>query len=164
MINRFSMASTIFAVFALSCSSTMSSSDGGSADAGATADAGTGCPLTENTTATTTVNPAGCAALSRDTSTCQASRQAAGLSGYWLKFSCRVTLSKTTVAGAEVVQAQADGQPDYKSNYFATTHPCYEAYTGAIQNPNRIAAKSYAIDFPTAPNMTPQAMTGAVVG
>ena len=31
------------------------------------------------------------AVLSRDTGGCQAARQAAGLSGYWLRFSCRVT-------------------------------------------------------------------------
>jgi hypothetical protein len=118
------------------------------------------CTLADNTTATGTVNPNGCAVLDRDASACQAARQAAGLSGYWLKFSCRVTLSQS---GGNVV-ASADGQPDYKSNYFQTTDPCYETYAGGIQNPNHIVAQSYSVAFPTTPNTTAQPMSGAVVG
>jgi YHYH protein len=124
----------------------------------------TGCALAADTAATATVAPSGCAVLSRDTSSCVAARQAAGLSGYWLKFSCRVTLSKTTQSGVDLIQAQSDGQPDYKSNYFQTTDACHEDYTGAIQNPNLIAAKSYTVSFPLSPNTSSQAMHGAVVG
>ena len=120
-----------------------------------------GCTLTQDTTATSTVNPSGCAVLDRDTSACDASRAAAGLTGYWLKFSCRVTLSKT----ASAVSAQSDGQPDYKSNYFATSDACHETYTGGIQNPNQIAAQQYTVTFPTSPTMSAQSMNGtAVVG
>jgi hypothetical protein len=122
---------------------------------------GSGCTLTENTSATSTVNPAGCAVLSRDTSPCDASRAAAGITGYWRKFSCRVTLSMS----ASGVSAQADGRPDYPSNYFATSDACYETYTGGIQNPNQIAAQQYTLTFPASPTTTAQSMMGvAVVG
>ncbi len=119
------------------------------------------CTLNDHTTATSTVSPSGCAVLTRNTSDCDAARAAAGVTGYWLKFSCRVTLSQT--AGG--VNAVADGQPDYQSNYFDTSHACYENYTGGIQNPNEIAAQTYSLTFPTTPNMTAQSMMGtAVVG
>src|ERR1043165_560780 len=52
----------------------------------------TGCALAANTTATSTVN-AGCALLERDTSSCREAREEIGLSGFWLKFSCRVTIT-----------------------------------------------------------------------
>jgi hypothetical protein len=124
-------------------------------------DDGGECALTEGTTPTGTVHPNGCAVLSRDTSGCDAARAAAGLGGYWLRFSCRVTLTPT-VGG---VSAQADGQPDYRSNYFPTGDACYEAYTGGIQNPNLIAAQQYTLTFPASPDTTPQSMMGtAVVG
>lgn len=118
------------------------------------------CLLSGSTSATATVNPAGCAVLSRDTSSCTAERQAAGLTGYWLKFSCRVKLTKQPSA----VQIESDGQPDYKSNYFASTDPCHENYTGGVQNPNTIAVKNYIVPIPLAPTATSQPMTGAVVG
>ncbi len=118
------------------------------------------CLLSGSTSATATVNPAGCAVLSRDTSSCTAERQAAGLTGYWLKFSCRVKLTKQPSA----VQIESDGQPDYKSNYFAATDPCHENYTGGVQNPNTIAVKNYIVPIPLAPTATSQPMTGAVVG
>lgn len=139
----------------------------GLAACGGTADAGTGasgCALMENTSETALVNSTGCHVLTRDTSACEASRKAQGLSGYWLQFSCRVTLTSTTMGGAKVVRAEADGQPDYKSFYFATTSACYETYSGGIHNPNSIAAQSYIIDFPVTPDTTAQAMRGAVVG
>jgi hypothetical protein len=124
-------------------------------------DDGDDCALNDDTSATSTVSPDGCAVLERDTSSCDAARAAAGLSGYWLKFSCRVTLSQ----GASGVVAQADGQPDYLSNYFQTTNPCHETYTGAIQNPNLISAQSYTVTFPANPNTTAQSMMmTAVVG
>lgn len=143
--------------------------DPGTPDAGATPDAGSSnagtCALTANTSETSTVSPSGCPVLARDTRACEAERKAQGLSGYWLQFSCRVSLSSTTTSGATVVRAQADGQPDYKSFYFATTDACYESYSGSTRNPNQIAAKLYVIDFPATPDMTSQSMRGnAVVG
>lgn len=133
------------------------------ADGGTGTDPGSGstCTLTANTTETATVSPKGCHVLTRDTSSCDAARKAAGLSGYWLKFSCRVALSKPS---ATTVRAAADGQPDYKSFYFATTSACYETYSGGVRNPNSIAAQQYMLDFPVSPNTTATPMRGAVVG
>lgn len=119
-----------------------------------------GCALDDSTTATSTVNTAGCHVLDRDASACEAARTAAGLSGFWLRFSCRVSLS----VASGVVKAAADGQPDYPSNYFQKTDACHEDYTGAIQNPNLIYAKSYVIQFPQTPDMSGQPMMTAVVG
>lgn len=139
------------------------SPDGGTAPNGGTSGSGT-CTLTANTTETSTVSPSGCVVLTRDTSACEAERKAQGLSGFWLQFSCRVSLSSTETNGLKMVRAQADGQPDYKSFYFATTNACYETYSGSIHNPNSIAAQSYTIDFPAVQDMTAQSMRSAIVG
>jgi hypothetical protein len=121
----------------------------------------TTCTLTEDTSPSGVQSPDGCDLLVRDTSACDASRTAQGLSGYWLKFSCRVTLT-STAAG---VVAVADGLPDYASNYFETSDPCWESYTGATQNPNTIATQALSITFPASPNTTSQSMgTTAIVG
>lgn len=127
--------------------------------------ASTACSLTANTSPTAKTNPAGCAVQKRDASACAAARQAAGLSGVWLKFSCRVTLSTATENGAAVIRAQSDGQPDHLSNYFPKTNACWESYTGSIQNPNQIAVNNTAVSFPKAPNTTARSMMGiGVVG
>ena len=88
-------------------------------------DAG-GCALAANTSTTATINN-GCALLTRDPSSCMAARVAAGLSGAWLQFSCRVQLASVTQNGQSDVQITADSQPDYPSNYFAPTDACYAA-------------------------------------
>ncbi len=132
----------------------------GGTDGGTGGGTGGECTLAANTTATGSPNAAGCSVLSRDTSACTAARQAAGLSGYWLKFSCRVTLS---VSGGQV-QAKADGQPDYKSMYFPTQSACYQKESSGLHNPNSISAQSYTMSFPQTPNMTGQKMMGAIVG
>ena len=121
--------------------------------AAATPDSGvdaSACTLQANTSSSGTESPSGCVELVRDTSACRATREAAGLAGFWLRFSCRVTL---TVSGGEVTAA-FDGQPDYKSNYFTNGSPCREAYAGTMQNPNTIAAKAYAVPIPLTPNTT----------
>jgi hypothetical protein len=146
-------ASSLLALVA-ACSNSSSS-----ADLGADMTAGNACTLAAGTTATSTVT-ANCAKLDRDVSACDASRKALGLSGYWLKFSCRATL---TVAGG-AVQIQADGQPDYASNYFATTSPCYTPANGTVTNPNRIAVKALTMTMPATPNDAEQMMMGAIVG
>jgi hypothetical protein len=128
-------------------------------DDGPSADAGP-CLLIENTTDTTTAAPSGCHVLDRDTTACDAQRMADGLDGFWLDFSCRVTLTAATGA----VQAQADGQPDHLSNYFDSADACWESYDQG-ENPNEIAAKAYTIQFPTAPDTTETTqMMIAVVG
>lgn len=116
-------------------------------DAGLADAAGSGCALTQATTATSTVTN-GCALRERDTSACIAARTAQGLSGAWLEFSCRVTLTKMT----DRIRIASDGQPDHPSNYFAATSPCYEAYTPAFPDPNHITAQQLQIDVPLAPD------------
>lgn len=134
-------------------------------DSGSSTPDASSCDLTANTQETATVNAAGCHVLSRDTQACEAERKAQGLSGYWLKFSCRVTLSSVTEGGTPLVRAQADGRPDYKSFYFATTDACYEQYSGSIRNPNTLSAQNYIVNFPVTPSLTPQSMARtAVVG
>ena len=126
---------------------------------------GGGCTLTAGTAATAVTSASGCAVLTRDTSACDADRTAAGLAGYWRKFSCRVVLSKTMIGGVPHVQVVSDGRPDYLSNYFQSSDPCHEAYTGAIQNPNFISAHSYVVPLPETPTVQTTTMNGtAVVG
>ena len=124
---------------------------------------GTYCALANNTTATTTTT-SGCTLLSRDTTSCLASRLSQGLTGAWLKFSCRVTLKKTTVNGQSVVQLTTDGQPDYKSNYFAASNACHTTFNPSFPDPNSISAQNYTMNLPAVPNTQTQAMGLGVVG
>lgn len=134
-----------------------SGDDGPSPDA----PAGTGCTLTDHTAPSGRTTPSGCAVVDRDSASCTVARTTAGLSGVWLKFSCRVELARTATA----ISATSDGLPDVASNYFPATDPCHESYTGAIQNPNTIATKTYVVEFPLAPNALPRTMQmTAVVG
>ncbi|MBS2032454.1 MAG: YHYH protein [Deltaproteobacteria bacterium] len=151
-------------------SSTASGSGSGttgstSASSGSGSSGGTtsSCPLTVDTSPTSTVTN-GCTLLSRDTSSCQAARSAQGLSGAWLEFSCRVTLTKTTVNGKDVVTIATDSQPDYVSNYFATSSPCYAAFSPSFPDPNQISAQSLSINVPLAPDTTQTAMGLGPVG
>jgi hypothetical protein len=150
------------ALLCVGCSEpTLSPTDGGGGgDGGADGAIGPACPLAANTSATAVTSPSSCAVLSRDTSSCQAQRASDGLSGFWLKLSCRVTLS----VAATTITATSDGQPDYTSNYFAKTHACWENYTSAVQNPNTIAQKNHVLQFPRTPDTATQKMTGAIVG
>lgn len=108
----------------------------------------------------------GCYLLSRDTSSCEASRTAQGLSGFWLNFSCRVTLTKSS----SNVIIQTDGQPDYKSPYYATSNGCYESGfpTGRAANPNTLGAQSITMTVPFSPTAssgsTGTAMPMGVIG
>ena len=148
-------------------SSSASSGTGGAPSASSSSASSSGstssgsCDLAASTSPTDTVNAAGCHVLSRDASACADARKAQGLSGFWLKFSCRVSLSST----GGVVKAAADGQPDYETNYYPTSNACHEDYPGGMQNPNLIYPKNYVIQFPLAQDMNPQPMMGvAVVG
>jgi hypothetical protein len=135
---------------------------GGATDGGGIGDDGAagGCTLTANTTETATMSANGCHLLDRDTSSCRASREAQGLSGVWLLFSCRVALTKT----ASAVEATSDGQPDYKSFYFATANACYEAWSSGVHNPNSISVQSLVLDFPLSPDTTSAKMNLGTVG
>jgi hypothetical protein len=103
---------------------------------------GNSCSLEDNTTAVSTYN--GCSLLSRDTSSCQSSRVAQGLTGNWLKFSCRVTL---TVSGSNVL-ISTDSQPDYKSTYFSSSNACYSYYAVSFPDPNTLSAQSFVMTVP----------------
>jgi len=142
-----------------------SASDAGRGDADSKVDvdgdvdgSASGCASAASTTATSVTSPTGCAVLERDRSACDAERKAAGLDGFWLKFSCRVKL----VVGDGYVDAQSDGLPDYKSNYFLSTDACYESYPGA--NPNHIASYAYQVRFPRTPSGVSAKMNGGTVG
>src|ERR1700683_3437210 len=66
-----------------------------------------------------------CPQVSRTTTSCQSSRQALGLSGNWLNFSCNVveglataSLASTSVySNATYVTLSTQDLPDYTSNY-----------------------------------------------
>lgn len=122
------------------------------------------CPLAEHTSPSGVVSDSGCALLERDTSACRAAREAAGLSGLWLAFSCRVSLTRATVDGREVVRTVADGQPDYPSFYFDRSDACWADYPEGNDNPNRIVARERTIDLPLEPAAGEQAMAGGIVG
>lgn len=147
---------------------TATGTGGGSTTSTTTTTTGAGgsnaCALADDTTPTAEVNAAGCHVLDRDTSACADARTAQGLTGFWLHFSCRVLLTSTTEGGKPVVKAEADGQPDYASNYFSSSDPCHEAYPGGMQNPNQIVAKTRVIALPLSSDMSSQKMMSAIVG
>ena len=111
---------------------------------------GGSCTYTANTTETSTVNSYGCARLTRDTSSCRETREAAGLSSFWLDFSCAVDLSRTS---SNTVTISTEGIPDYKSYYFGSTNACYEDFdiSGRAPNPNSLAAVDITMGVPFAP-------------
>lgn len=117
------------------------------------------CSLANATTPTATVTN-GCALLERDTTACMSARTTQGLSGAWLQFSCRVELTITSTA----VHIAADSEPDYTSNYFASTDPCYAAYTTEFPDPNLISVQHLTLDIPLAPNTTHTQMGLGAVG
>lgn len=129
------------------------STSGGETTSGSSGSSGStsadSCSATDNTTASATTTSYGCALLTRDTSSCKESREAQGLSGFWLKFSCNVTLTKN---GSNVVIATTD-IPDSKSYYYNTSDVCYEAWTSTARhsNPNKIATKTISMTVPYAP-------------
>lgn len=123
------------------------------------------CAVTDDTTEGAKSSN-GCPLLTRDTSSCSNSRTNQGLSGFWLKFSCRVTLTKS---GSNVT-ITTDGQPDYKSPYFSTSNACYESGfpTGRAANPNTLGEQNISLTVPYSPsnpsNTTGSAMSMGVVG
>ena len=129
---------------------------------GSSSASSSGCTLTDNTTETATISTNGCYKVTRDTSSCLASRTAQGLSGFWLNFSCRVTL---TVSGGNVTIV-SDIQPDHTSNYFQSNDPCYSNNqpAGRYQNPNFIAEQSVSMTVPLVPTPSTSAMPLGIVG
>lgn len=137
------------------CDGSESASSGGSSAS---------CTIDDNTTNSGTTSATGCPLLVRDTTSCQASRTAQGLSGFWLKFSCRVTLTKS----GDTVTITTDAQPDYKSPYYGSTNSCYEALavSGRAVNPNLLSAQtiSMTVDYTPTANVAEPTMPGGVVG
>ncbi len=137
---------------------------GGSSSSVSSSSSGT-CTLTDDTTETT-ASANGCYLLVRDTSSCASSRTTQGLSGFWLNFSCRVTLTKS---GSNVI-ITTDGQPDHKSPYFSTSNACYESGfpAGRSANPNTLGSQSISMTVPYSPTAgggsTGTAMSMGVIG
>jgi hypothetical protein len=67
-------------------------------------------------------------------------------------------------ASPPTIQASADSQPDYTSNYFATTDPCYVAYTTAFPDPNVNKAQAFTIRAQKTPIVTSTTMGLGPVG
>ena len=136
-----------------------------SADASPGTDSGaSGCVYTANTTATSKVSDFGCALLTRDTSTCNASRVAQGLSGDWLKFSCRVKLTKVAATPSYVL-LEADSVPDSKSNYWDAANPCYDNYkVPGNATPNKIALQTVSFKVTLAPDAAGSKAPGGQLG
>jgi len=123
-----------------------------------------GCAALDNTAPTATKTDTGCTLLTRDVSSCKATREAAGLSGAWLKFSCNVGLAVVTIGGKQYVQVTSKSEPDYKSKYWSNTDACYQAYTTAFPDPNTIAEKSIVMNVPMTPDTTNTAQSLGTVG
>jgi len=109
------------------------------------------CSYSAQTEPTSAVAATGCVVRLRDTSGCRAAREAQGIGGAWLEFSCRVTLTKVTVNGQDFVQLASDDRPDYKSVYYGSGDACYEADSSLVVNPNRISAQSLVMTVPLNP-------------
>lgn len=163
-MKRFNISMALVAICATTTALWFSGCSNSSSETGETENSST-CINDDNVTEGI-VSTNGCYLLSRDTSSCQASRTAQGLSGFWLKFSCRVTLTKS----GDTVTIQSDSQPDYKSPYYATSNGCYEAGfpTGRAANPNTLGAQSISmtVDYtPTATaGSTGTAMSMGIIG
>jgi hypothetical protein len=145
--------------------------DGGSTGSGRTLRTG----ITESSSVTTAHGDT-CKLLTRDTSSCQATREALGFSGDWLSFSCNVKLTPvdgsnaavSNVSSATSIAIGFTGLPDHKSTYFATTgtysftdqsgttvsgnySDMYQYYDTIFDNPNKTAQKSYVLYVPASP-------------
>ncbi len=136
------------------CSSSSSTSDEVST---------TSCTATDNTTATSTVNAYGCYLRTRDVSSCQATRTAQGLSGYWLLFSCDVTVTKS----GSTVTLSSSNVPDYKSYYYGSNNNCYESFNttnGRSPNPGSISEIAITMTAPFTPASKTAPKTTAALG
>ena len=123
---------------------------------------GSSCTLSANTSPTSTENSFGCVLVTRDSTSCLSARTAQGLSGFWLKFSCRVTLTKS---GTNVTMS-SDSRPDHVSVYFNSTDACYEEFIDSIRrpNPNNISLKTVSVTVPITPSGSSLPMGGGAVG
>lgn len=132
-----------------------------------------------------------CTQYTRDTSSCQSSREALGLSGNWLDFSCNVVEgladssenSTTTYSDATYVTLTSPDLPDYTSNYYPTTgsysftaydytvtgtfDSLYASFSTPFPDPGSIGANSVTLYIPlnpTAASSESQEMSMGIVG
>jgi hypothetical protein len=142
-----------------------------------------------NVSAVTTAYNGTCEKVTRDTTSCQSAREALGLSGNWLSFSCNVQLglatsslaSTTTYSSATYVSVTIVDLPDYTSNYFSTSgdydftangttiagsyDSMYSAYTTTFPDPSSIESQSVVMYIPINPTYSgSQTMSGGIVG
>ncbi len=86
------------------------------------------------------------------------------MSGFWLKFSCNVTLTKS---GGNVI-VSTSSQPDRKSPYYGSSSPCYEALSvsGRAVNPNLLSSQDTEMTIPytAAAAGSTSTMAGGAVG
>jgi hypothetical protein len=142
-----------------------------------------------NLQAVTTAYGGTCEQVSRDITSCQSAREALGLSGDWLKFSCNVALgladsnknSVTSIGSATYVTVTSPDYPDYTSNYFSTSgsydftangttvsgtfDSMYSAYTTTFPDPSTISSQSVVMYIPVTPTSSgTHQMSGGMVG
>ena len=132
-----------------------------------------------------------CAQVTEDTSSCKAARQALGLSGNWLEFSCNVVegladasmAATTSMSNAAYVTLSVVSLPNYASNYYATTgsysfsangytvegdfSALNQSYTTYFPNPNFLQVQALTVPIPLSPAPSAsksQPMVGGPVG
>jgi hypothetical protein len=98
-----------------------------------------------------------CAQLARDTSSCQPAREALGLTGNWLAFSCNVVeglatssqAATTSIASAAYVTLTSPSLPDHASNYYPTTGTyAFTAYGYDVTGPFDALNAPFSTYFP----------------
>ncbi len=149
--------------WAIGCSQNSSLGTPTTINSGGSGSSSSSCTVTANTSDSTTVT-SGCYLLNRNASSCSTSRTALGLTGAWQKFSCNVSMALTVSGGATFVQLTSKNLPDYTSNYFTSTSPCYVAFTTSYADPNVIAAQSVTVDVPLSPGSAGSTMSLGIVG
>jgi hypothetical protein len=95
-----------------------------------------------------TDNSKNCRVLERDTCSCLAERLDAGVSAPFLKFSCNIGITVTTLNNTTVTQLTADSVPDRHDVYF-DGGSCYEAdNTTTYPDPWGIVPQSIVMNIP----------------
>jgi hypothetical protein len=155
-----------------SSSTTTGSGTGGSG----TGDAGAGTrtltaftsPSGKTVTTGFATTPGTCAQVTEDTSSCKAARQALGLSGNWLDFSCNVVegladasmAATTSMTSAKYVTLSVVSLPNYDSNYYATTGSySFSAYGYTVAGDFQSLSQAYTTYYPDPSFNQVQALT-----
>jgi hypothetical protein len=99
-----------------------------------------------------------------DTTGCEASRTAQGLTGAWLQFSCDVGLQKVTLGGSPYVEVTTNSEPNYLTSYYGVSSLCYSSTITGSPNSNLISSHTMVMDVPLNPNASAQTMNYGAVG